>query len=101
MITDLIPFYNFSKKITSSCNDHSGKPSATRIAGYMITIMIVVVTLILMCIEVLAAYKAFITDNVTYSISVQSITVLGMLITQQSILFNLKKRSENNNLIKG
>lgn len=100
MLVDFIPFYNFSKKITESCNDHLGKPSATRIAGYMITIMIIIVSLILMSIEIIATYKCFITDGQTYTISVQAITVLGMLITQQSILFNIKKKGEKDNQVK-
>lgn len=89
-----IPFKSIKKKIGESCYDHLGKASATRISGYLTTAMIIIVVVIMMCIEVFNAFKAYNDPSITYSISVQSITVLGMLLSQQLILFNLKKKGE-------
>lgn len=89
-------FNNFRNMIIKSCKDHLGKESATRISGYILTIMICIIVLISCIIDLINGYSAFI-NNMTYELSMQTIAIFGMLLTQQSILFNLKRKSEETN----
>jgi hypothetical protein len=96
-ISNFLPFNWFFTKIKESMNDHLGKASATRINGYIITILITISIFTCLYIEVSSALSAIETEGGTYTISVQLITLIGMLIGHHSLLFQLKRKSEETN----
>ena len=76
-----------------SMKDHLGKPSATRINGYLMTILIFLTVLTTLGLEVYSAVTQY-KNNETYTISTQVIAVLTLILGQQALLFNLKRKNE-------
>ena len=93
--SNIIPFNWFFVKIKESMVDHLGKPSATRINGYILTALLCMAVLVSLGIEIASAISAYnSTTIVTYSISGQLIALIGLLMGQQALLFQLKRKSE-------
>lgn len=90
----LIPFNWFFTKIKESMVDHLGKPSATRINGYILTVLLSIAVLVCLGIELASAYSASQTEGGTYSISGQLIALIGLLMGHHALLFQLKRKSE-------
>lgn len=93
--SNIIPFNWFFIKIKESMVDHLGKSSATRINGYILTALLCMAVLVSLGIEIASAISAYkSTTIVTYSISGQLIALIGLLMGQQALLFQLKRKSE-------
>jgi len=90
----LIPFNWFFTKIKESMVDHLGKPSATRINGYILTVLLSVAVLVCLGIEIASAMSAIQTEGGVYSISGQLIALITLLMGHHALLFQLKRKSE-------
>lgn len=89
-----MPFNWFFTKIKESMVDHLGKPSATRINGYILTILLSIAVLTCLCIEVASAMSAVQTEGGVYAISGQLIALITLLMGHHALLFQLKRKSE-------
>ena len=89
-----MPFNWFFTKIKESMVDHLGKASATRINGYILTVLLSIAVLTCLCIEVASAMSAIQTEGGTYAISGQLIALITLLMGHHALLFQLKRKSE-------
>lgn len=76
--------------IKQSLKDHLGKPSATRITGYMVSAMLVIMILTVCGAEI----TKVINDISGYTPSYGFLGMFALLLSHQLVLFNLKKASE-------
>lgn len=81
------------KKILLSTKDHLGKESATRINGYLMSVMITLMVIVVCGIELGNMYIAFSVGDF-YTVGYEFVCIFGMVLAHQLVLFNLKKSSE-------
>jgi hypothetical protein len=93
-LSNLLPFNWFFTKIKESMVDHLGKPSATRINGYILTVLLSIAVIACLGIEIASAMSAIQTEGGTYSISGQLIALITLLMGHHALLFQLKRKSE-------
>ncbi len=93
-IKKLIPFDWFFTKVKESMVDHLGKASATRINGYILSVLLGLAVIVALGIEIGSAMSAYGVEGGTYAISVQLIALITLLMGQQALLFQLKRKSE-------
>lgn len=82
------------KTILESCKDHLNKASSTRINGYWMSILFTICVLCCIGVEIASSIVS-ITKGDTYSVSAQLITICVLILGQQALLFNLKRKSED------
>lgn len=85
---------NFKDSFMESLKDHLGKFSSTRISGYYMSFLLTLCVLTSVGLEITSAVTSY-KENTPYSVSVQIITIIGMVLGQQALLFNLKRKSED------
>ncbi len=90
----IIPFNWFFKNMKESMMDHLGKPSATRINGYILTFLLSIAIFVSLGIEIASAISAYKILGTTYSISSELIALIALIMGQQALLFQLKRKSE-------
>ena len=79
--------------IKQSCTDHLNKLSSTRINGYWMSVLFTICVLCCVGIEISSAITNM-NDGKIYTVSTQLLTICGMILGQQALLFHLKKQSE-------
>ncbi len=70
-----------------SLKDHLGKASSTRINGYIMTILFAICVFCVVGVEI--------TSTGVYTVSNQLIAICVLILGQQALLFNLKRKSED------
>ena len=80
-------FKNFRNIIKKSIQSPGGKESSTRIATYIILLLVILFTLTFIAIEIMNAIE-------TKTISKEGIIVLGMLLTHHLTLLGINKYNE-------
>lgn len=80
--------------IKESLKDHLGKASSTRINGYWMSILFTLCVLCCIAVEITSAITE-INKGATYSVSNQLIAICVLILGQQALLFNLKRKSED------
>lgn len=84
--------FSFYSKIVESMNDHLGKSSATRINGYILTILISISVFVCLGIEIASAVTILKTGgNYSYT---QLISLILILMGHHALLFQLKRKGE-------
>lgn len=81
--------------IKQSANDHLGKASSTRINGYWMSILFTLCVLCSIGIEISSAISASHVEGETYSVSGQLLAICTLILGQQALLFNLKRKAED------
>lgn len=74
-----------------SLKDHLGKSSSTRINGYWMSILFTLCVLSCIGIEIYEAVKS----SSSYTVSSQFIALCVLILGQQALLFNLKRKAED------
>lgn len=82
---------SFWNMIKESLKDHLGKASSTRINGYWMSILFTICVLCCVGIEIHSALKS----TTPYTVSNQLIAICALILGQQALLFNLKRKSED------
>lgn len=80
--------------IKISCKDHLNKFSSTRINGYWMSILFTICVLCCVVIEIISAITQFNKEE-SYVVSNQLIAICVLILGQQALLFNLKRKSED------
>ncbi len=80
--------------IKQSLKDHLGKASTTRINGYWMSILFTLCVVCCIGIEISSALTVH-AEKKPYVVSNQLIAICVLILGQQALLFNLKRKSED------
>jgi hypothetical protein len=89
-----ISHFSLWEMIKISCKDHLNKFSSTRINGYWMSILFTICVLCCVVIEIISAITQFNKEE-SYVVSNQLIAICVLILGQQALLFNLKRKSED------
>lgn len=80
--------------VRESLKDHLGKASSTRINGYWMSILFTICVVCCVAIEITSAITHY-NKNEGFSVSNQLIAIAVLILGQQALLFNLKRKAED------